>query len=118
MHDITIAREYPLVLPQGSVLKQDLGFVNHYPLGVIVEMPFKKPRNGSLTFGQAIYNKIFNSTRVVIEHANSGIKRIRMVKDIIRIHATNFRDLIMSVACGLHNLRITSGLRTTQVSSA
>jgi DDE superfamily endonuclease len=75
-------------------------------------MPFKKPKNGELTFGQSIFNKIFNSTRVIIEHANSGIKRLRMLKDTIRIHDTHFRDQVMAVACGLHNLRVKSNFRT------
>lgn len=107
-HDKNIANEYPLTLPAASIIKQDLGFKGHCPPGMIVEMPFKKPRNSELTFSQKIYNKIFNSTRVVIEHANSGVKRLRMLKDTIRIHSTIFRDLIMAVACGLHNFRVLS----------
>jgi hypothetical protein len=118
MHDIALAKEYPILLPIGSILKQDLGFIGHHPPEVVVEMPFKKPKNGELTFGQAIFNKLFNSTRVVIEHANSGVKRIRMVKDIIRIHATDFRDRIMAVACALHNLRVTSEIRKPKIPSA
>ncbi len=118
MHDSALAKEYPIVLPAGSVLKQDLGFLKHQPDDITVEMPFKKPKNGELTFNQLIFNKIFNSTRVVIEHANSGVKRLRMLKDVIRIHATHFRDLIISVACGLHNFRVRSAQRQYIVSSA
>lgn len=106
VHDKAIANENPLILPKDSTLKEDLGFVGHEIPGVNVEMPIKKPRNGELTFGQKIYNKIFSSTRVVIEHANSGVKRLRMVKDIVRIHSTIFRDNIIAVACALHNFRV------------
>lgn len=111
VHDKTIADEFPLKLPFASVLKQDLGFLGHNPLGVTIEMPFKKPRNSELTFGQKIYNKLLSSTRVVIEHANSGVKRLKMVKDIVRIHSTTFRDNLISVACALHNFRVLSESR-------
>lgn len=37
--------------------------------------------------------------RVKVEHAFSGVKRSRIVKD-------DFSDLVMVVAYGLHNLRV------------
>lgn len=107
-----------MILPLSSVLKQDLGFLGHNPKDVITEMPFKKPINGELTFGQKIYNKIFNSTRVVIEHANSGVKRLKMVKDTVRVHSTIFRDNLIAVACALHNFRVMSDFRLYQLSHA
>jgi len=110
-HDKTIADEYPINLPPESVLKQDLGFLGHAPQNIIIEQPFKKPRNGELTFGQKIYNKMLSSTRIVVEHANSGIKRLRIVKDVIRIHSSHFRDMVMVVACALHNFRVKSPFR-------
>lgn len=106
MHDKALADLYPIELPAGSTLKQDLGFLGHAPSGVSIEQPFKKPRGGQLTEGQKIYNTILSSTRIVIEHANSGIKRLRMLKDIIRIHDSRVRDCVRGVACGLHNLRV------------
>lgn len=118
VHDKTIADEFPLKLPFASVLKQDLGFLGHNPLGINIEMPFKKPRNSELTFGQKIYNKLLSSTRVVIEHANSGVKRLRMVKDTVRIHSTDFRDNLISVACALHNFRVLSESRNYSKSCA
>jgi DDE superfamily endonuclease len=108
VHDKTIADEYPLILPLGSFLKQDLGFVGHKPNNTTIEIPFKKPKNQELTFSQKIYNKLLSSTRIVVEHANSGVKRLRIVKDIVRIHDSWFRDTIISVACALHNFRIIS----------
>jgi hypothetical protein len=107
-----------LILPCSSVLKQDLGFLGHHPKGATTEMPFKKPKNGELTFGQAIFNKIFNSTRVVIEHANSGVKRLKMVKDTVRIHSSTFRDNLIAVACALHNFRVVSDRRLYKIHGA
>jgi len=42
-----MADEYPLLLPVGSVLRQNLGLLGHAPAGVLVEMPHKKPRSGN-----------------------------------------------------------------------
>ncbi|MFD2784628.1 transposase family protein [Hymenobacter rubripertinctus] len=106
--DKKVADEYPLHLPAGSVLRQDLGFVGHYPPGVGVEMPHKKPPKGELSFSQLIYNQMLSPLRVVIEHVHSGIKRVRMVKEVVRVRGDWFRDTVMVVACGLHNFRVRS----------
>lgn len=108
VHDKKIADEYPLCLPEGSVLRQDTGFLGHQPAGLLVEMPYKTPRKGELSFSQRLYNRMVSGERVVIEHANSGIKRLRMVKDTIRLHGWWVRDIVLEVACGLHNLRVMS----------
>lgn len=105
-HDKSMADKYPISLPPGSVLKQDLGFVGHAPEGVIIEQPFKKPKKGELSFSQKLYNKILSSTRIIIEHSNSGLKRLRMIQETIRMRSYIIRDMAMSVACGLHNLRV------------
>ncbi len=34
-------------------------------------------------------------------------KRCRIIKDRLRCHKFGFEDLIMELACGLHNFRIT-----------
>ncbi|MGA0556354.1 hypothetical protein ACO2Q8_06875 [Larkinella sp. VNQ87] len=39
--------------------------------------------------------------RVVIEHTNSGIKRLRIIKDTLRVPSGWFRDTVMVVTCGL-----------------
>lgn len=106
MHDKTLADLDPIVLPAHWVLKQDLGFLGHAPVGVTIEMPFKKPKNRTLSFSHKLYNQLLSATRVVVEHANSGLKRIRMLKDVSRVHDEVVRDRIRVVACGLHNLRV------------
>lgn len=108
VHDKKVADEYPLCLPPGSVLRQDLGFLGHRPLGVRVEIPHKKPPKAELTFAQCLYNRMLRALRIVIEHVHSGIKRLRMVGDKLRLRGDWFRDTVMVVACGLHNLRVRS----------
>ncbi|AWM32021.1 hypothetical protein DDQ68_03945 [Hymenobacter nivis] len=107
-HDKKIAAEHPLHLPVGSVLRQDLGLLGPAPAGVVVGMPHKKPPKGGLTFSQLIYNQMLSPLRVVIEHVHSGIKRLRMVRDKVRVRGDWFRDTVVVVACGLHNLRVRS----------
>ena len=41
-----------------------------------------------------------------VEHALAGVKRSRIVKDVLRNTKEGFSDLVMTVACGLHNLRV------------
>lgn len=111
VHDKKMADDYPLQLPAGSVLRQDLGLLGHAPAGVLVEMPHKKPPKRELTFAQKLYNQLLSPLRVVIEHAHSGIKRLRMVGEPLRRRGEWARDTVMVVACGLHNLRVRSPLR-------
>jgi len=44
--------------------------------------------------------------RVRVEHAISGVKRSRIVKDVFRNTKDDFSDLVMVIACGLHILRV------------
>lgn len=111
VHDKKLADEYALRLPPGSVLRQDLGLLGHAPAGVVVEMPYKKPPKQELPFAQRLYNQLRSPLRVVIEHAHSGIKRLRMVGDTLRLRGAWRRDTVMLVACGLHNLRVRSAHR-------
>ncbi len=49
VHDKKICDLQPLSLPYGINLWQDIGFIGHDPHGVIVHMPFKKPKGKDLT---------------------------------------------------------------------
>lgn len=43
---------------------------------------------------------------MVIKHVHSGIKRLRMMRDKLRVCSDWFRDMVMVVACGPYNLRV------------
>ena len=49
---------------------------------------------------------IFSSARVVVEHVIAGVKRCRIVKEVLRLTTEGISDLVMEIACGLHNLRV------------
>ena len=106
MHDKRIADYSAYPLPPDSQLLQDLGFLAFTLDGVEMREPTKKPRGGTLTPEQKAANQALARRRVRIEHVNSSVKRCRMVKDALRIWRATIRDLVMEVACGLHNLRL------------
>jgi hypothetical protein len=68
--------------------------------------PYKKSRVAELTDEQKAANRAHSRRRVRIEHVNSSVKRCRMLKDRIRLTRGGSRDLVMEVACALHNLRL------------
>ena len=51
-------------------------------------------------------NRLFSSGRVVVEHVIAGVKRCRIVKEVLRLTKDGISDLVMEIACGLHNLRV------------
>ena len=51
-------------------------------------------------------NHLFSSARVVVEHVIAGVKRCRIVTDVLRLTTDGISDLVMEIACGLHNFRV------------
>ena len=56
--------------------------------------------------GERLLNGLFSSMRVVVEHVIAGVKRCRIVKDVLRLTKADISDRVMEIACGLHNLRV------------
>jgi len=106
VHDKKIADEQPLRFPAGITLWQDTGFLGHNPENVIVRMPTKKPKGRELTPEQKQENREISAFRIIVEHAIGGVKRCRIVKERFRCYKFGFDDLVMLIACGLHNFRI------------
>ncbi|GAB4184404.1 MAG: IS5 family transposase [Thermoflexibacter sp.] len=107
MHDKAILDETPLTgIPENSTIVQDLGFLGHKPVGIQIMMPEKKPKGKELTPEQKESNRQISKVRVLVEHAIAGVKRLKIIKDKIRLKIEGIRDTVMYVACALHNLRI------------
>lgn len=106
-HDKKIVDEENPTFPNGIFLYKDTGFQGYEPEGVVTFQPQKKPRGKELTPEQKGSNTIISRIRIVIEHIISGIKRCRIVKDLFRNTKEMFDDLVMEIACGLHNFRVT-----------
>jgi hypothetical protein len=56
--------------------------------------------------GDQFLNHLVSSARVIVENVIAGVKRCRIVKDVLRLTKTGISDLVMEIACGLHNLRV------------
>lgn len=52
-------------------------------------------------------NKLIARVRIVVENVISGVKRCRIVKETLRLTKEQMSDVVMEIACGLHNLRVT-----------
>lgn len=84
----------------------DLGFEGLEIGNVRVVLPWKKPKGKELTELQKQQNTCFARRRIKVEHAIAGIKRNRSVQDIYRNIKEGTDDIFMTIACGLHNLRV------------
>ena len=56
--------------------------------------------------GDRFLNHLISSARVVVENVIAGVKRCRIVKDVLRLTTEGLSDLVMEIACGLHNFRL------------
>ena len=59
-----------------------------------------------MSIGDRFLNHLFSSARVIVENVIAGVKRCRIVKDVLRLTTEGSSDLVMEVACGLHNFRV------------
>jgi len=107
-HDKKIADTAQVELPENSTCFLDTGFVGYQPNGssIAVVMPTKKTKGKKLNDEEKKQNKKIAQVRVKVEHVMSGIKRLRIVKDRIRLRVSGIRDSIMEIACALHNFRL------------
>jgi len=105
-HDKKAADEAPIAYPANATLDKDTGFQGYEPAGVLTQQPQKKTKGQQLSASDRLLNRIFSSARVVVEHVISGVKRCRIVKEALRLTKEGISDLVMEIACGLHNLRV------------
>jgi len=106
-HDKKISDEEKPIFPEGSSLFKDTGFQGYEPENTNCCQPAKKPRGKQLSLEDRIFNRMISGVRVIAEHVIAGIKRLRIVKDVFRNRKEGFSDLVMEIACALHNLRVT-----------
>ena len=105
-HDKKICDEENYHFPDESILLKDTGYQGYEPDNVLNLQPKKKPRKKELTEEEKQENKLISCLRIRVEHVIGGIKICRIVKDIFRNTKENYSDLVMEIACGLHNLRV------------
>ena len=104
-HDKKICDEEQPTDPEGSRLLKDTGFQGYEPQGVITYQPKKKPKGKELSEDDKEINSLISKVRIMVEHVIAGVKRLRIVKEVFRNTKEKFDDLVMEIACGLHNFR-------------
>lgn len=105
-HDKTLADEQDGAFPPGSILWKDTGFQGYEPKNVKTLQPTKKPRGHDLSLEEKAANRLISKDRILIEHTLGGVKVFRIVHDVFRNVREGFDDLVMEIACGLHNFRL------------
>ena len=103
-HDKPIFDELD-IQTRGVPFLLDLGFLGAEEDETII-LPYKKPKGGQLNPVQKQLNKTISSLRVKIEHAFAGLKRLKMIKEKIRIPCYMKRQRIVKIAAAIHNLRV------------
>lgn len=106
VHDKAIADVTPYPLPEGSELLQDLGFQGFTLEGVTITQPHKKLPGADLTDDAKATNQLIARRRVPIEHVIASIKRLRILKEPIRLWKEGVRDMVIAIGAALHNLRV------------
>jgi len=105
-HHKKMTDEAQIVYPLNTTLGKDTGFQGYEPPDVVAWQPKKKPKGQDLTVAEQVVNHLLSSVRIVVEPSLSGVKPCRIVKDVLRNTKAGFSDLVMEVACALHNLRL------------
>lgn len=109
-HDKRIVDKSVLHLPDSVGKWMDTGFQGLDKLYENVVMPKKGTKRCPMSQSDKADNRIISSFRVVVEHALAGIKRFRILTDVLRNKIGLFDDMLMEVCSGLWNyhLRYTS----------
>lgn len=71
-----------------------------------LNQPKKKPRGKELSEAEKVKNQQINSTRIKVEHAIGGVKRLRAISDLFRNRKEEMADRFMVIACGLWNYHL------------
>lgn len=106
VHDKPIADATPYPLPEGSELLQDLGFQGVHLQDVRITQPHKKPRGAALSDEQKAENRTLAHRRVRVEHIIASVKRLRILKEPIRLWKAGVRDMVIAIGAALHNFRV------------
>lgn len=116
MHDYALYKRCHPRLPEGVCLGLDLGYLgikDDFP-NLNCMLPFKKRNPGRGKIGvkaeelsgeQRAFNRALGAERVVVEHANSKVKKYRVFGDEFRNRLKHY-DVMTDIVCGLVNFRV------------
>lgn len=107
VHDKTIYDQIHFDFKDLNLLA-DLGFVGIDQSHANAILPFKKPKGKELSALKKEINRTIGAARVRIEHAFSGVKRLKIIRNKIRLKSYQVRDQVFRIAVALHNLRVSN----------
>jgi hypothetical protein len=113
-HDKKIADEEGIAYPTGATVYKASGFQGYEPAVKKTCQAKKKPPRRELTEAEKRANRKLAQIRVQVEHDLAGVKRCRIVKDVLRNTKDGVSDVVMEAACGLHNIRDENPKRRTK----
>lgn len=105
IHDNVIWNEENIDIQEEIILLADLGFLGiekHYPSALL---PFTKPKE-EFTKPKKEINRKISSMRVTIEHTFASVKRLKIVRNKIRLKMWQVRESVMEIAVAFHKKRI------------
>jgi hypothetical protein len=99
--DINLLREQQKKFVAWQQFKGDKGYIGEDN----VATPNKKPKNRELSEIQKQENKVFSSSRIIIEHLIRLVKIFQVAAQRFRLRPQTYQQVILTV-CGLVRLRI------------
>ena len=99
--DINLLREQQKKFATQQQFKGDKAYIGEKN----VTTPHKKPRNRELSESQKEENKVFSSSRIIIEHLIRRVKVFQIAAQRFRLCPQTYQQVILTV-CGLVRLRI------------
>lgn len=106
VHDKKICDLEQIEFLKKTRVMMDLGFVGLSSDTAQLIMPHKRKKNQVLNEQQEQWNKWVSKIRVKVEHIIASVKIFRKVKEKFRGRLFAREDRVMTVACGLHNLKL------------
>jgi hypothetical protein len=105
-HDKTIWDDGQVEIDGGIALLADLGFLGIDKDYENAILPFKKPKDEELEPHKKKVNKDLASLRVTIEHSFAGVKRLKIIRNKIRLKTFEVRERMFRIAVAMHNMRV------------
>jgi hypothetical protein len=92
--------------PPGSRLWKDTGFQSYELVEAQTFQLTTKPRGRDLSPEERLTNATSSRDRIGVERSPGGVKVFRIIHDVFRNLRSGFDDLVMEIACGLHNFSV------------
>lgn len=105
-HDKKIFDKSVLKIPPNVAKWADTGFQGISKSMENVVMPKKGTKKKPLTKEEKENNRVISSFRVIVEHAIGGIKRFRVLTDVLRNRIGIFDDLVIEIGAGMWNYHL------------